>query len=253
MKNMKASITHNKAALIVFCILGCAWISCAQNSLEIETSYVIPGYNDVAIPGDTGTRFSLTDDLEAENGVAFRVRFGHVFAEKHWVGILVAPLTMKSKGMLDKDVDFNGTTFPSGSTVDATFRFDSYRLIYRYRLHQSDKWQFSIGGALKVRDAAIKLEGNGLSSEKSNTGLVPLLSGNLTWTPVEKLHLMIDGEALAAPQGRAEDILFALQFDVNERLAVRTGYRLLEGGADNDDVYTFSLFHQIVAGMVWSF
>lgn len=160
---------------------------------------------------------------------------------------------MKSYGTLDKIVDFNGTTFPEGSFVNAKFRFNSYRLVYRYRLHRSDIWQFSIGGALKVRDAAIKLESDGLESEKANIGVVPLLSFNLTWTPVEKLHFLIDGEALAAPQGRAEDVLFAVQYDVNEYLAFSTGYRLLEGGADNNEVYTFSLFHYIVAGAAWSF
>jgi hypothetical protein len=65
--------------------------------------------------------------------------------------------------------------------------------------------------------------------------------------------LLVDGEALAAPQGRAEDVLFAAQYDVNRRLAFKTGYRILEGGSDNDEVYTFSLFHYIVAGAVLSF
>jgi hypothetical protein len=36
-------------------------------------------------------------------------------------------------------------------------------------------------------------------------------------------------------------------------VALRVGYRILEGGADNDEVYTFSLFHYIVAGLVVSF
>lgn len=225
----------------------------AQNVLDVEVTYVSAGYNDLAIPGNSGDDLSLTDDLDADDTGAFRIRYARTFSEKHWAGILLAPLTMKSHGNLNKNVDFNGTTFLEGSSVNATFRFNSYRLIYRYRLHQSDEFQFSIGGALKVRDAAIKLESDGLASEKKNVGIVPLMSFNLTWTPVEKLHFIVDGEAMAAPQGRAEDILFAVQYDVNESLAFKTGYRLLEGGADNDEVYTFSLFHYAVAGVTWSF
>jgi hypothetical protein len=244
----------NKIGLVC-CLAGIgmfqqAW---AQGALEVEGGYAIPGYIDVAIPGDTGTRFSLTDDLDAQNTAAFRVRYGHTFAQKHWVGLLAAPLTVESQGTLDQDVDFNGTTFPEGTPVDSTFRFDSYRLIYRYLFHHSDRWSFSFGAALKVRDAAIALEGGGLESEKTNTGVVPLLSFNLTWTPVEKWHLLMDGEALAAPQGRAEDVLFAAQYDVNRRLTLQTGYRILEGGSDVDEVYTFALFNSIVAGAIWHF
>jgi hypothetical protein len=225
----------------------------AGNVLDLEVGYVIPGYNDVAIPGDSGTRFSLTDDLVADETAAFRIRFSHTFSGKHWVGLLVAPLTMRSHGTLERSVDFNGTTFAAGIPVAATFRFDSYRLIYRYRLYQSTQWLLSFGAAAKVRDAAIKLEGGGQESEKTDTGVVPLLSFNATWTPVENLHLLMDGEALAAPQGRAEDILFALQYDLNRNLSFKAGYRVLEGGSDNDEVYTFSLFHYLIAGAVLSF
>lgn len=243
-----------KTFVAAFCLLGIgvAPFASAQNALDLEAGYVIPGYNDVAIPGDSGTRFSLTDDLDADETMAFRLRCGHAFAEKHWVAILVAPLTMESHGTLDENVAFNGMAFPAGTPVDATFRFDSYRAIYRYGFHTSDTWQCSVGGALKVRDAAITLEGGGLESEKDNTGVVPLLSFNITWTPAERLSLLVDGEALAAPQGRAEDVLFAAQYDVNQRLALKTGYRVLEGGADNDEVYTFSLFHYFIVGAVLS-
>lgn len=244
----------NKSIVAVFG-LAVVWAAGAggQNTVDLEAGYVIPGYNDVAIPGDTGTRFSLTEDLDADETVAFRFRYGHALSEKHWVGLLLAPLTMESSGTLQKDVMFNDESFPQGTAVDATFRFNSYRLIYRYLLHKSEKWSFSAGAAAKVRDAEIKLEGGGRSTEKTDLGFVPLLSFNATWTPVERFHLVMDGEALAAPQGRAEDVLFAAQYDVKPNLSVKAGYRILEGGADNDEVYTFSLFHYLVAGVVYTF
>lgn len=34
--------------------------------IDTETGAVFTGYNDVAIPGDNGTRFSLSDDLNAD-------------------------------------------------------------------------------------------------------------------------------------------------------------------------------------------
>ena len=120
-----------KIFFIVLCLLGYGFVTYAhaQSTLDIEASIVIPGYNDVAIPGDNGTRFSLTDDLDADRTGAFRLRYSQIFLEKHWVGILAAPLTIESHGILDKSIDFNGITFPEGSSIDAKFRFDSYRKI----------------------------------------------------------------------------------------------------------------------------
>ena len=160
---MKDSYIQKRTVLIVLCLLGYGFASCAyaQSVLDVETSVVISGYNDVAIPGNTGTRFSLTDDLDAEEDVTFRLRYSHTFSGKHWLAILVAPLTVDSDGTLDSDVDFNGTHFAAGTPVDATFRFNSYRLIYRYCFLKSDAWQIGIGGAVKVRDAAISLKRGG--------------------------------------------------------------------------------------------
>lgn len=239
-----------KLALTALCLLGLVAAGAArgQDVLELEFGRVATGYNDVAIPGDTGTRLSLSDDLDAGSATAFRFRYSHLHAGRHWLAALAAPLTVASRGTLAGPVDFDGTTFPGGTRVDATFRFDSYRLVYRYRFASSGRWRFGLGGALKVRDAAIELEAPGLRAEKTNTGFVPLLSFDVVWAPARHWRLLVDGEALAAPQGRAEDVLFAVQRDLPHRLSLTAGYRILEGGADNDEVYTFSLFHYLVAG-----
>jgi hypothetical protein len=63
------------------------------------------------------------------------------------------------------------------------------------------------------------------------------------------LSFRVAGDALVGPQGRAEDVLLALIYDIAPSTKLFAGYRVLEGGADNDEVYTFSLFHYAVAGM----
>jgi len=60
---------------------------------------------------------------------------------------------------------------------------------------------------------------------------------------VEDFGLLIEGDALAAKQGRAEDVLIAATYEFSDHFVSRAGYRMLEGGADNDEVYNFGLFH----------
>ena len=38
--------------------------------IDVENGAAISGYNDVAIPGNTGTRFSMTDDLKSDTGTS---------------------------------------------------------------------------------------------------------------------------------------------------------------------------------------
>jgi len=64
---------------------------------------------------------------------------------------------------------------------------------------------------------------------------------------------LLDGDALAAPQGRAEDVLIAATYKLSDGFGIRAGYRILEGGADNDEVYNFSLFHYASVGITYTF
>ncbi|MBS1243215.1 MAG: hypothetical protein H6R44_970, partial [Nitrospirae bacterium] len=91
--------------------------------------------------------------------------------------------------------------------------------------------------------------GGGQQAEKTNTGFVPLINFLMDWRFAQPWSFRIAGDALVGPQGRAEDVLFAMLYDVNPSTKIIAGYRALEGGADTTDVYTFSLFHFAVAGI----
>jgi hypothetical protein len=41
--------------------------------------------------------------------------------------------------------------------------------------------------------------------------------------------------------------------EVTPNLTVAGGYRILHGGADNDDLYTFARFDSAVLGVTWRF
>jgi len=216
--------------------------------VDFETGVAWAGMNDVRIPGDGGTEFSLTDDLEASAVPYYRVRLGAVLGGRHTVFAFYTPVRIVSRGTFSEDVVFEGVTFPAGSTVTATYRFDSPRLTYRYGLVRSPRWEVDIGVTAKVRDAEIALQG-AQRAAKANTGFVPLLSFRAAWRLSKAVSLVLDGDALAASQGRAEDVSLALEARLRDGVYARAGYRILEGGADNDEVYNFALVHFVGAGL----
>jgi hypothetical protein len=224
-----------------------------QITLDVESGLVASGYNDVRIPGDTGTKFSLSEDLSAESAVYFRARLEYVFGARHTLSALYAPLTLDTSGVLDGDIHFAGEEFLAGTGVDGSYKFNSYRLTYRYRLHDGERFQAGIGFTAKIRDAAIRVEGGGISAEKTNVGFVPLLNFRLMWSATDRIRFLLEGDALAAPQGRAEDVFTGVLVDAADRVQLRLGYRFVEGGADNDEVYNFALINYASAGVVVTF
>ena len=60
---------------------------------------------------------------------------------------------------------------------------------------------------------------------------------------------VVKQRAIAAPQGRAEDVLLVVTWSLRPGVGLHLGYRMLEGGADNDEVYNFSWLHYAVAGV----
>jgi hypothetical protein len=181
------------------------------------------------------------------------VRLGYTFGGRHTISALYAPLTLEAQGTLEAPVVFEDEEFPAGTDVTGTYTFNSYRLTYRYTLTQRESFEAGIGFTAKIRDALVRVEGGGLSAEKTDVGFVPLLNFRLAWELSERFGFLVEGDALAGPQGRAEDIVAAVLFDATDSVRFRVGYRIVEGGADVDEVYNFTLLNYASAGVVVSF
>lgn len=225
----------------------------AEYLLNLQGAAVFTERNDVRIPGDSGTKFSLSDELTADREYTGRLEAGYIHRQRDYFGLVFAPLSVDSHGRMNRDIAFSGTTFPAGTDLDATFRFDSYRLTWRRRLIAKDGLDLWLGFTGKMRDAAITVEGGGQRAEKINKGFVPLINFLVDWRFAPPWSFHIDGDALAGPQGRAEDVLIAMRYDISASTTAFAGYRILEGGADNDEVYTFSLFQYAVVGIEFRF
>jgi hypothetical protein len=225
----------------------------AQASIDLESGAVFTGKNDVRIPGNQGTLFSLKDDLISKTAFFYRIRLSYTIKSRHTISLLYAPLETKSEGSVSRDILFEGVIFPANAELKGTYKFNSYRLTYRYDFVKNPELEFGLGLTGKIRDAKIALTSPGLVSEKTNVGFVPLINFRLLWNIDDNFGLLLDGDALAAPQGRAEDVLVAVTYKLSDGFGIRAGYRILEGGADNDEVYNFSLFNRASVGITYTF
>jgi len=221
-------------------------------SLELEAGPVWQTSNDVQIPNsELGTRFSLKDLVGTGPWPAGRIYFTWNINHKHGLRVLLAPLSYTETGIFEDEVLFAGEAYEAGLPTEATYQFNSWRLSYRYKFKDGDRWQLWVGFTAKIRDAKIELRQGEVTSKDTDLGIVPLVHFAADWRFAEKWHFIADLDGLAGGPGRAIDLALKIGYDINDRWSVTAGYRGVEGGADVDEVYNFAWFnYAVVSGVV---
>ena len=224
-----------------------------SRALTLEAGAAWQLRNTARVPNEApNTRFDI-DDITGDGPYASgRVVLDWPLSAKHRLRFIVAPLSIDERGTSDQPIVFQDTLFAPGP-IQVKYRFDSYRASYRYVFADDERWTWSGGVTLNLRDAEIELTQDGVRRNRSNTGLVPLLALEGEWRFAPGWRAILDFEGLGAPQGRAIDAALKLGYDMHPAVTLYGGYRILDGGADNDDLYTFARFDQAVLGLTWRF
>ncbi|HPR18596.1 MAG TPA: hypothetical protein PLD62_10165, partial [Candidatus Cloacimonadota bacterium] len=111
----------SKELTIIIFILVSFSILWSNIEIDLESGAVFTGYNDVRIPGDNGTLFSLKDDLKTNSDPYFRSRLIYHLNPKHHIILLYAPLTVKATGKVDKNLDFQGEVFQANTALKSIY------------------------------------------------------------------------------------------------------------------------------------
>ena len=190
----------------------------ARIQLDLETGAAFSVYNDARIPNSSEfSKFSFTEDLSSDAVMFFRTTLHYPINDRHRLSLLYAPLSIKPNGKFESDVLFQGETFPAGTDINALYRFDSYRLMYRYFFRNQNRLCRAIGLTVKLRDAEIKLTTADRSATKKNKGFVPIINFLLAHNVASNVDLILDGDALFSPFGRAADVLMAVNVRIVDR------------------------------------
>ncbi len=221
--------------------------------MTLEGGPVWQAKNDVRIPGNTGTAFSFADLTGSGPYAAGRFTFDWNFLERHGLRLEVAPLRIDGSGTFHQPVSFAGTTFSPGTPTEGKYKFDTYRVSYRYRFLNKSAWRMHVGATILLRDAKIELEQPGRKASDSNVGVAPLLNFSTRWAFARRWAAIFDFQGLAGGPGRALDLALQLRYDLTDSWSIGGGYRMLEGGSDTDDVYTFSWFNYGFATVGYQF
>lgn len=240
-------------ALLIPSVLSAAPASWDKWRVDLEFGAAWANHNDVQIPNDEqGDRFDIADFGKGPYPVA-RASVSWRPWQRHAFQFVAAPLAYEEDGSFDDAVRFAGKTYQAGQRTEVEYQFNSYRLRYLYQLVDNTRWDLELGGTLFVRDARIALRQGDTRSSDSNVGLVPLFALRTRYHFSPHWALELDSDMAWAPQGRAIDLSLLLQRRFASGWDIAAGYRTIEGGADNDSVYTFAWFNAAVlrVGYQW--
>lgn len=214
----------------------------ANYTASVEAGFFWFSQNDVRIPDAGGTDFDMLNLITSNPAPYIRLSLIATFNERHTFRALFAPLQKIGAGMLDETVFFEETTFSADTPTDGLYRFNTYRLTYRYTFYDQNYWKLGAGAAGLIRDAKIELTQRDRSDSNTDLGFVPLLHMYAERQLGTRLSFALDAEGLASPgqQGRAIDAALLMTLKLMDNWDLTAGYRVLEGGVDVDEVYNFS-------------
>jgi hypothetical protein len=228
----------------------------AQLFFNVETGMAFNTRNTVQFPNESNSqsdRIDITDEFSNGQTWFYRLRAGYTIAERHTISALYAPLSFSYREAFSEPKVFGENTFRAGEDLDLDYRFNSYRLTYRYEWINSGKFRFGIGLTAKIRDARISVRTEEQLSETEDFGFVPLINFRLSFQFNDKWAALLRGDALVGEQGRAEDVFLGASYVLSPYHRFNAGYRILDGGADVDQVYNFALVHYAALSYQYTF
>ena len=243
--------SKTKIYILLIC-LGFSFSSFSQYFINLESGALFSESNSFR-EGANGTLFSLTEDLASPTVPFFRLRAGYLLNEKHHFSILIAPLQLTAKGSINSDIIFDDETFSANSSLEAVYRFNSFRFTYNRRILNKTNFNLGIGLSLKIRDAGATLENGSQFKGDFSVGFVPLINIISNWQVSENVYFQFFGDGLAVSRGRAFDLALTGNYNINKKIAASLGYRFLEGGSDGVNSYNFVKLHYAVLGLTYRF
>jgi hypothetical protein len=252
MNHLSSNTFYQSRFWIFFICLTFNLSTHAQTFVNIESGVLFTGLNNIR-NGINGTLFSLKNDLSTPPSPFLRLRAGLLLNNKHHFSILYAPLKSLVTGTIDRDILYDGKDFKANIPLEATYKFNSYRLTYNRRIIDDYKFKFGLGLSAKIRDAGTSLKNKELLSENFSIGFGPLVNLLANWDISQKMGIDVFGEGIIASKGRAIDLSLSGRYSFTKNLQGNIGYRMLEGGADGTYRYNFVQLHFIFASLNYSF
>lgn len=123
-----------------------------------------------AADGRPGAEIGLDDLGVTEDDTSWLLDYSYRLNENWQFSVGAYIFDVDGTRTISKDIDFGGTEFPVGTTIDTTFNVDTYIADVMYRVYGSERAEVFIGGGVHMLDISTELSRETFVGENSSSG-----------------------------------------------------------------------------------
>lgn len=144
--------------------------------------------------GIPGTDIDLDRDLGFKDKDSFRIDGYWRFAKRHKVRIMYFDSKRSQDHVLDRDITFQGTTYPLHAEVSSRVEMTIAEVAYEYAFIQNDKWELAATAGIHDLDFKMSIAAAGgplvvaNSQSASANGPLPVVGLRGVWNLTDQIY-----------------------------------------------------------------
>lgn len=210
--------------------------------------------NDIAAPKHSGDVLDFNVvGATADPTSSVRSGFEFFFDKHNELFIQFSPYELRAVGTLNVPTNFNGSSYNTTDETFMAYRWNEYRVRWRYKLIDNRDFVFKLGAGLSISDNQVEL------STVSQTELVSTLSA----LPIGHIHagmnigdrseLYVEVDGGGAGDEYIIDTTLQYRYKFNKHWDIGGGYRYQSVRIDTSDMYNHYNAENIVMNLGYSF
>ncbi len=242
------------SGLVILAMASTASPAAAQalnDKYWIEISAYFPKANttvNVSRPGLPGTEIDMESDLDMDENETLPALYAGARLGERWViaGEYYG-LDRQGSRTIERDIDFDGATFPIGVEVSSKMQSDIYRLTVGYAFIRTDRAELGAAIGLHATNFELSLQGDAevdigilRRQNQERTFLAPMPTVGVFGTYEVTPRLILTGRAdylsldIGDYDGSILNAQAAIAYKVTDMIEVGAAYRYVDYGLDVD-------------------
>jgi hypothetical protein len=195
-----------------------------------------------------GTTIDFNRTLGGDDtATSARIDAVYRFNEKHGIGFTWYKIRLKGERTIDRDIVWDGVTYPINATVDSFLNEDIYKLNYRYSLYHNTDVEMGVSAGFHVTHMSTGLSAASVGAHgDSVTAPLPVFGGFASYNFTPKFSLLGSYEFFFLNfdnvGGSLQDLLVGVEYRVLRNLSVGGAFNLYTlQGKYNSPTVDFSM------------
>ncbi len=231
----------------------------ADETISIKLGYMIlspSGQFGTSTGGVVDTKIDMKSDLGLNNSKQATGEIALQFGDSR-LSFGFVPLTFEGVSVLNRNINYNGQTFPAGTAVNSSFKGDIYDIAYTYYLINMDdlpsRAQLGLEASAKVVKTKGRMSGGGVTTNKDATVTIPTIGLRARIALADFIGISGRVGYLGYSGNSFLDADAQIEFSPVPTLGIYAGYRQIKLKVDSSNVFVDAKFQGPYAGAFFRF